>query len=388
MLFHPRKLYRLTKECYRSLCDNVRLFVAKHTPLQNKIVFCQHEGKGMMDDPKYIALELLRRGTNVKMVWLLQDMNTPLLNGIKPVKYGSVEALCELYTAKIWVYNYKGMFLPPTKREGQYYIQCWHGSFTPKMLEQDTEDTLPREYVEKSKADSALIDLMYSNNDFKVNLFKTRFWYNGEVIKSDSPQLSVVVNPPVGLHEKVHEYFSIDLNTKILLYAPTLRSDINLYFFDYEKVLRSVERKFGGNFVMLLRIHPSVAGQSKMLNYSQRVIMATAYPDMDELLAVSDVLLSDYSGVAYDFATRRMPVFLFSKNHAEYIINERKQYFTQEELPFDMATTEDELVKHIINFDNETYIKRLNAFYDKIGWIETGHGAEHIADIIEKRLRQ
>lgn len=388
MFLHPKRIIRLTKECCRQAYDNIRLFIAKHLPLEDKIVFCQHEGKGMMDDPKYIALELLRRKSKVKMVWLLNNMNTPLVEGIKAVKYGSVDALCELYTAKIWVYNYKGMFLPPTKRKGQYYIQCWHGSFTPKMLEQDTEETLPKDYIERSKADSKLIDLMYSNNDFKVNLFKTRFWYKGQVIKSDSPQLSVVVNPPQGLREKVCKYFSLNSDVKIVLYAPTLRSDISLYAFDYNKIMKALGEKFGGSFVMLLRIHPSVAEQSKQLNYSQRVIMATDYPDMDELLAVSDVLLSDYSGVAYDFATRRMPVFLFSKNHAEYIINERKQYFTQEELPFPMSTTEDELIKLIREFDNNKYIHDLETFYNKIGWVENGHGAENIADIIEMKLSE
>lgn len=388
MFLHPKRILRLTKEYYQHILDNIRLFIAQRLPLQNKIVFCQHEGNGLADDPKYIALELLKRGTKAKLIWMVRNMDTELVNGITPVRYASTDALCELYTAKIWVYNYKGLFMPPSKRKGQYYIQCWHGSFTPKMLEQDTEDTLPEEYVERSKADSKLIDLMYSNNDFKINLFKTRFWYNGEVIKSDSPQLSVIVNPPTGLKEKVYNYFNLDSNVKIVIYAPTLRNDISLYVFDYNLIIQALENRFGGRFVMLLRIHPSVAGQSILLNYSEMVIPATSYPDMDELLAVSDVLLSDYSGVAYDFATKRMPVFLISKNHEEYIRTERCQYFSQEELPFQMATTEIELIKQIADFNMENYTRKLNDFYDKIGWVETGHGAENIANIIEQKLKE
>ncbi len=382
---HPKRFVRIFREACKNIADKLFLLIARHLPLQNKIVFCNHGGDGLGDDPKYILLELLKRKSPAKLIWMLNDLSTPLPEGVKGVKYASVIAQYHLHTAKIWLYNYRTDF-KVDKRNGQYYIQCWHGSFANKMVEKDTENTLPEEYVVAAKRDGLMTDLMYSNNEFKINLFKNRFWYNGEVIRSDSPQLSVVINPPVGLREKVFIYFNLPADVKLVIYAPTLNSDISIYQFNYERVLQSLETRFGGKFLMLLRLHPAVVGLASKLTYSKNVIPASSYPDMDELIAVADVMISDFSGVMYDMGFVRKPVFMFAKHYDDFIKNQRHQYFPPNKLPFEISRTEDELVQNILNFNQVEYENRLGTFYNMIGMSDSGQGARTIATIVQSKL--
>lgn len=384
---HPRRFVRIFCENCKNIADKLFLLIARHLPLQNKIVFCNHGGDGLGDDPKYILLELLKRKSPAKLIWMLNDLSTPLPEGVKGVKYASVIAQYHLHTAKVWLYNYRTDF-KVEKRKGQYYIQCWHGSFVNKMLEKDTEKTLPNEYVLAAQRDGLMTDLMYSNNDFTIDLFKKSFWYNGEVIRSDSPQLSVVINPPVGLREKVFTYFNLPADVKLVIYAPTLNSDISVYQFNYERVLQSLETRFGGKFLMLLRLHPAVVGLASKLTYSKNVIPASSYPDMDELIAVADVMISDFSGVMYDMGILQKPVFMFAKHYDDFIRNQRHQYFPQDLLPFSVAKTEDELEKNIAMFDSLIYVQKINTFYQLIGMRDSGMGGETIANIIENHLRK
>ena len=379
-----RSVFRTTY----NLLTKPYLYVARCLPLQNKVVFCNYFGNGMADDPKYIALELLKRKSPIKLVWMLRDMSTPLPEGITPVKYASIKAMWHLYTAKVWVYNFKNAFKVEHKRKGQYYIQCWHGSYATKTFEQDAEPLLPESYVKASKADSKMIDLMYSNNDFKVNLFKTKCWYNGPVIKSDSPQLSILINTPRELKEKVYDTFGLKPDDKIVLYSPTFRqsSDVKIYFWEYEKIIPALEERFGGHFVFLLRLHPNMAHLWNGLNYSSRVIQASTYPDIDELMAVSEVMISDFSGVIFDMGIKRSPVFLYAEDCKEYIEKERSQYNTLDELPFSMSTNVEDLVAKIRSFDAEKYKRGLDDFYESIGLEENGNGAVNIANIIEAQI--
>lgn len=363
-------------------------FFCRLLPLQNKVVLSNFEGRGFGDDEKYIALEILKVYPNIRLVWFVRNMHEPLPVGIKPVKYGSFMAVYELSTAKVWVDNIKSSFRVP-KRKGQFYIQTWHSTLGFKMNEADAP-SLWNWYVEKAKKDAAITDLMYSNNDFRIEKYRKRYWYNGLVIKCDIPRVSILINTPKELRSTVYQYFNISKEKKIVLYAPTFRKSDNLdnFIFDYELVIKTLEKKFCGKFVMLLRLHPNFAILQNGLKYSSNVIPASSYPDIQELLAVSDVLISDFSGCMFDFSIPKKPVFLIAKDYHEYIKKDRKLYFKLEELPFSMALSCEELCKNIQSFDYIEYQAKCTSFLDSIGLVDTGHGAEYIANIISQYINK
>ena len=317
-------------------------FCFRFFPLQNKVVFENFRGRGMGDDPKYIALALLKnKPGKIKLVWLCNNTMDKFPEGITPVKYKSVRSIYELSTAKVWVYNTKDGFKIP-KRKGQFYIQTWHSSMGLKKVEKDAG--LAPSYQRFLAKDAAMTDLMYANSEFRLELYKKSFWYDGEVLRSDLPRMSLLTNPEKSraAYNRVHEFYGLDVDCKIILYAPTFRNNANisLYKFDYEAVVRTAEEKFGGKFVMLLRLHPKLNKLKNEFSYSGGIIQASDYPDMQELLAASEILISDYSSSIFDFGAIGKLVLLYVPDLDDYLSNDRGLYFEIDELPFEKGRSE------------------------------------------------
>lgn len=376
----------IIRDLLNAICEMLFQFLAILPVRNNKIVFDNFGGRGYGCDPKYIAEELLKRKEPLDLVWLTKDVECELPDGIRPVRYGSIRAMYELATAKIWIDNIKNAIRLPKKKE-QYYIQTWHSSLGLKRNEQDAE-FLKKTYVNRAKRDAAITDLMYSNNAFRAEKYKERFWYHGEVIRCGHPRNTILLNVPQGMREKVLAYFDIDERKKVLLYAPTFRNkeDLEIYLFDVSKCLEVLSKKLGGEYVCLLRLHSNSVAYANKKKLGEFAYNATDYPDMQELMAISDVLITDYSGSMFEFMLTGRPTFLFMKDLKRYIVHERKLYFSFEELPFLMAEDESELWNNILQFDQEVYRKKCKLFMDRIDMRDDGNGAERIADIVLSQI--
>ena len=374
------------RDLLNAICEMLFQFLAILPVRKNKIVFDNFGGRGYGCDPKYIAEELLKRKEVLDLVWLTKDIKCELPEGIRPVRYGSIQAMYELATAKVWIDNIKNAIRLPKKKE-QYYIQTWHSSLGLKRNEQDAE-FLKKTYVRRAKRDAAITDMMYSNNAFRAEKYKERFWYHGEVIRCGHPRNTILLHVPKGLREKVGAYFDIDERKKILLYAPTFRNkeDLEVYLFDVFKCLEVLSKKFGGEYICLLRLHPNGAAYANKMKLGEFVYNATDYPDMQELMAISDVLITDYSGSMFEFMLTGRPLFLFMKDLKKYIVHERKLYFSFEELPFLVAENESQLWNNILQFDQELYTKSCKLFMERIDMRDDGNGAEQIADIVLNQI--
>ncbi|MBQ8038355.1 MAG: CDP-glycerol glycerophosphotransferase family protein, partial [Lachnospiraceae bacterium] len=243
---------------------------------------------------------------------------------------------------------------------------------------------LPTEYLERAKKDAAITDLMYSNNDVRKEIYETYYWYSGPVLKCSVPRNTVLFHVTDELREKVYGYFGLTKTKKLLIYAPTFRKSGNtdLYRMDFERVLRAAEDRWGGEFACLLRLHPNDAKQSNFITYNETLLNASNYPDMQELLAVSEVLITDYSGCMFDFSFMKKPVFLYVPDLNEYLRKERELQFSFDEIPFQRAVGFEELLQDISCFVSEEYCRKCEAFFEKIGLSEDGSGAKVIGDII------
>ena len=275
------------------------------------------------------------------------------------------------------------------KRKGQFYLQTWHGGLLGmKLAEAQVEHLLTPEYVKAARFDASITDMMYADNDFVKDIYEKDFWYHGKVLKCDLPRISILLNPSEHLKSRISDYYHIQDNKKIVLYAPTFRAidDLSVFVWNYESILDILELKFGGEFVMLLRMHPNFASVSNRLAYSERVISASDYPDMQELMAVSDVLISDYSGCAFEFAITRKPVFLYGPDVDSYSQKERGLLFKLRELPFRMNTTIDELNDAIQRFSEKEHQAVLDEFYYNLGLEESGQGNRKISEILLQQL--
>ncbi len=353
-----------------------------------KIVFSNFLGKGYGCNPKYIAEEIIRQQLDYDLVWIVKDIDEEMPSQIRKVKFGSVQSLYELSTAKIWidnVRNYKGVH----KKRKQFYIQTWHGGIALKRIEKDVENILTKQYVEEAKYDGTIIDLLITNNKDQEKYFKENFWYDGTILCCGTPRNDIIYRDEYKTKEKVYNYFGIDSNKKIVMYAPTFRKEnnIDVYKFDYEKCCEVLRNKFGNEFVMLIRLHPNVSEKNGQIKYSDNVKNASKYPDIQEIITASEVIITDFSSVSFDAGLVNKPVFIIAKDFDNYIKNDRKLLYNIEEIPFIMNKTEEELFNCIERFENESYIRRLEEFYTRIGVVHNNNSAKCIVDIINDKCK-
>jgi CDP-glycerol glycerophosphotransferase len=370
-------------------------FLFRIFPIQKNKVFIQNfNGKGYGDNPKYIVEEIIRRKFPCDIVWAVKqrkraqpqedlpvDMSSPPLM-VRTVPYKSIRAIYEEATAAIWIDNCRKQPYV-RKRKGQFYVQTWHGINGPKKTEKDVENELDLYYVRQAKKDSKQIDLFLSNGGYASNLIKSSFWYTGEILESGYPRNDIYISGSGNIKHKVYNFFNLDKNTKIILYAPTFRNNFNkeIYNIDYEKILSAAKSHTNEAWIFLIRLHPNIAENSELLKYNSAILNASYYDDIQELMFASDMLITDYSDCMYDFSLMKKPVFLYINDYYEYL-TERGFYYDLFALPFPTASNTEELLSNILNFNRENYIKPLEKFHQRTGSMDDGKAAKRIVDRI------
>ena len=359
-------------------------------PIQkNKIVITSYYGADYGDNGKYIVEELQKSGTKVDIVWLLKRElmeNNHLPQGVRPVEYRSTASVKELQTAGIWIDNARKVY--GRKRKGQFYIQTWHGGPGMKRIEKDVASELGSHYVRNAKRDSKMCDVILSNSNFMTGLFTNIFWYNGQILECGTPRNDVLCGSHPEIREKIRKFYGVSSDKKILLYAPTFRKDKGLgaYNIDLQRCAKTLEEKFGGEYVTFLRLHPNIshlAGELQVDN--QSVFNATLYPDMQELLSGSDCLITDYSSCSIDFSLTGRPCFLYASDIEAYR-NNRGYYFGFEELPYDIVQDNDALVQAIRSFDDTASAARVAEFHAKTGMFDNGTACAACVELILKKI--
>lgn len=355
---------------------------------KKKILISNFWGKGLGDSPKAIALELLYDTPDYKIYWVVKEGTTCTFpKGITPVHYRSLQYFFHLATAKIWIDNVrKSNYV--IKKKSQYYIQLWHGDPMLKKIEKDAENTLSSFYLEWAKHDSKIINLIISNSDFGTDFFKKSFWYEGNIYKAGAPRLDILKDPTPETIARIYDKLHINQEKKILLYAPTFRADhnINCYAMDYNKLKLELTKRFGGDWVILVRLHPNmtfVEVEALNITYSDWLVNASYYDDMYELLCVSEILITDYSSTIFEAACVQKPVFLYATD-CDYYLRDRGFYFNYESLPFPIAKSFDDLLVKVDKFDLSVYINDVTLFCKSLGMVEPGKSSKRIVKLIKQ----
>ena len=242
-------------------------------------------------------------------------------------------------------------------------------------------------------ADAEAIDYIISNSAFETGVFKYNFWCNGNILEYGHCRNDIffkTTNEKSDIKSKVYNALGISSDKKILLYAPSFRddNDAGCCNIDIECLINSIEKKYEGIWVPVVRLHPNytVDNLSLKLLDNKNVIDATLYPDMQELLVAADIGVTDYSSWMFDYMLSKKPVFIYATDIEKYN-TDRGFYYPLEETPFPIARNNDELAKNIENFDNNQYIKNVDKFLKDKGCIEDGHASERVVDLIEQVMK-
>lgn len=359
---------------------------------KNKIVVDNFYGQGYGDNPKYVISSLVRKAPNLDIVWLVNSLSYKFPDGVRPVLIDSLQAKKELLTAAVWIDNIKNFRKPP-KKNNQFYLQTWHAGLGLKASEAQIKDQLNNDYIKADKEDSQKIDLMLSDSSWTTNIYSKYFWYEGEIRETGFPKNDILVNSPKDRKNKVYKTFTIPSNFKIILYAPTFRDsgdNIDVYKHNFKAIQKVAQKKFKDKYVVLVRLHPNMIqkiGTEICFDFdNKQMFNASNYPDMQELIIASDILITDYSSCMFDAMMAGKKVFLLACDYEHFISTDRKLLFSINELPFTLSTSDEQLLIKIEQYREIDYINQVNKFKKIVSLKEPGNASDKVADIILKQM--
>lgn len=346
-------------------------------------------------NPRYLSQYILDNYPDMEVVWVFRrgvDISG-IDERIRCVRFRSLEYYKMINSAEFLVTNARTdpWLIYWNKRSGQKYLMLWHGGAALKQVEQDAEANLSYSYLRKAKRDSEVCDLMISGCRANTELIKRSFWYSGEILETGIPRNDIFFN--IGLHQEIRERinakYGIPSGNRIVMYAPTFRRSgtIEPYNISWPEILPYLKKMFGGvDVTVFLRLHPNLIGKvdTSTLQNAPEVVDMTRYHDMQELLCVSDMLITDYSSSMFDYAMLRRPCLLYATDVEQY---DRGYYYDFKDLPFPLARNGEQLRELIANFDEDIYLNRLDDFLENtLGLKECGTAAKGLAEWMRSHM--
>lgn len=383
-----RKLLNCCRRSWRYIyCIAVR----RKGVQQNRIVFISLLGKQYSCNPMYISKYLMEHyPEKFEIVWAFNDPDKFEYledEGIRVVKKEGKEHLTHLMTAKVIVTNVDFYIYLP-KVEGQIALDTWHGGGAYKTCGFANVQNLTtnRQQRQLKKLYSKVNLYCSSSKAFTQQTIRESRLFQGEVLEVGMPRNDILVkrNSPQ-IKKKVREYYSLDAETKIVLYAPTYRSEAemtNIQRLDVWSLNRALSERFGGKWCCLYRAHHFGApAEMEDEMDGNAVLSAVEYPDMQELLYAADALVSDYSSCIWDFSLQYKPVFLYCPDLDKYT-SSRDFYMPIENWHFILTRNQTELEEKIQNFDEAEYRKGIELHHQELGSCESGHATKLICERI------
>ena len=352
----------------------------KEPVIKNKLVLAHGGGAGYGDNGKYICEAISECSKDIDLVWGVSDINKEFPKYIRKVQYGTYDYYKELGTSFIWIDDqHKNYF--SRKRSGQFYIQTWHGIGPIKRIEYDA-DSLPSSYLRTCDLNSEMEDLFISASSFNSEQCRRAFHYYGDILECGYPRNDILFDNSFDV-DKLKSKLGIN-NKRIVLYAPTFREGNKPIRPDFNNLISALEYRFKEDFVVLIRLHPVDKSKDQIV-FDDRIINVTNYDDVQELLRISDILVTDYSSIMWDFSLQKKPVFLFHPDDKKYQ-EERGNYLKFSDMPYIEAESNEDLREMIKNFDEGQYIKALNVFFAKYKSFDMGDASKKIAELIISKI--
>lgn len=376
---------------YRCMC---RLFPVK----QNRVVFDSSLGKSYSGNPRHIFECAVKKGLDKKWdcIWFYESIPYyQIPDTAKQAHYGRLRYLYYMATAKVWVFDCRQPeFL--VRRKGTYYIQTWHG--TPlKKLCLDMEDvfmvgekdigTYQKHFVENV----ATWDYLIAQNHFASDTFRRAFDFKKNMLEIGYPRNDILFheNNPDSI-EKRKIALGIPLDKKVLLYAPTWRDDEYSgakYQFRPHLDFAKLQKELGDEYVMIVKYHYLIMDSVDWSAYKGFVYHFDQSHDIAELFIVSDMLITDYSSVMFDYSLLNRPMLFFAYDKKKYKNELRGFYFSYtEEMPGPISTTTEELIHDIRTYDGSLYVEKYKKFKEKYNSIDHGDASEKVVELVDKLI--
>ncbi|QBI53335.1 CDP-glycerol glycerophosphotransferase family protein [Streptomonospora litoralis] len=361
----------------------------REEPLQPGILFDSYTGRQFSDSPHSIYAELRSRGdwAEYPMSWLVKDGQVNLPGDLERVRHNGGDFYEALARSAYLVTNSRqpAWF---ARRPDQVVVQTWHGSML-KRIGFDIENIRgkARDYHEKLAWETKQWDYLVSPSPWATPILRRAFRFEGEILETGYPRNDIFFSPErEAIAARIRRLLGLPEDKKVVLYAPTWRDDKyytrGKHKLDLHLDLQRMYEKLGEDHVLLVRRHPRVVDSVPAVG-RDFVYDVSLYPEIMELFLITDVLVTDYSSMMFDFANTGRPMLFFTYDIESYRDNLRGFYFDFEETaPGPLLKTSDDVIGALVDVDEvaAAYGGKYREFTDRFCPLDDGNASARVAD--------
>ncbi len=396
-----RKILRKTLNKKKEI--DYHKFYKKYEVDDKVILFESFGGRNYTCSPKAIYEKMITmdKFNDYTFVWAfknVEDHNVKPFKNLIIVKSGSDDYYKYCSIAKYWIVN---SIMPENikKKDNQVYVQCWHG--TPlKRLRYDIKVNgsslnSVEEIRYRNDIDAKRFDYFISPSKFCTEKFTSAFnlvnlGKENIIIEKGYPRndrLFSFTNDDV---EDIKNKLGVPKDKKIILYAPTFRDNQHTsgvgYTYNLGINFDTLMDKINDEYVILFRTHYFVANSIDLSKYEGFIYDVSRYDDINDLYIISDLLITDYSSVFFDYANLKRPMLFYMYDLDDYKNNLRDFYISLEELPGPIVEKEEDLLNEINNIDNydKKYREKYNIFNEKYNYLDDKDSSMRVIEYLFK----
>lgn len=354
----------------RGLTYSVLYPLMRLLPLKkDTVLFESLWGQSYNDSPRAMYKYLSKQRPNMKFVWILKNEQTPVEGPAIRVRQMSFKYWYYMARAKYLVQNtnFPNQY---SKRAGQIEVETLHGTFMKVMGFDEPHFKNASNRVQKNFAKRiGRWDLMSVPSDFMLKHGSAAFDYpEKKILKTGFPRTDeLITNNNTDYLASIKKKLNLPDNKKVILYAPTYRTTKDA--FNFELDLDMMQKELSDEYVLLVRLHYFVSHSQNFLNNSGFVYDVSDYNNINDLYLISDVLITDYSSVMFDFGYLRKPMIFFAYDKDWYLDPSNRGIYMDYDatVPGPVALTTADVVNSLKHIDDVKvkYSDKLQQFYDK-----------------------
>lgn len=361
-------------------------------PVKDNWVICEcFFGKYYSDSPKAIYEYVSKNYPGkFRFIWVINNKKTDIPYPHTKVKRFTIRYAYYLARCKYYVYNVRQpQFV--RKRPENVFLETWHGTPLKRLaFDQDEVCGASPQHKQQMYRQSRAWDYLVSPNHFSTEIFKSCFMFDKTILETGYPRNDILHCEDRAEREKeLRRKLGIPEGKKTILYAPTWRDDEfygkGEYKFALKLDLQKMKQELGNEYVVLLRTHYYIADSIDVTGIEDFAMNFSKYDDISELYLISDILITDYSSVFFDYAGLRRPMIFFTYDLDKYRDVLRGFYMSiEDEVPGPLTFTTDEVIDAVKNIDEITvrYQEKYDVFYEKFCGLEDGHASEKVAKAV------
>lgn len=369
---------RVVYSIYYHLMNVVVRFIKLLVKPDDKLIlFVSYGGRYFNDSPKclYDRMKSDSRFTDYKLVWAFRTPSDyPEVEN--RIRIDSLQYFSTALKARCWITNVHIERGLDFKGKNTFYFNTAHTNI-PKL----SEGGASSEKTFKSKA-VGKCDFFCVQSDFEKKLFKD----SAKTVEAVGfPKNDIIARYSDEDRTRIRNKLNIPKGKKVVLYAPTFREGY-LKDRDVKVDLKKWEAILGSEYMVFFRAHPVFACKVHIDSNSDFVVDMSSYPDNNDLMIASDILVSDYSGILTEFGIQNKPMFCYAYDYDDYVKTRGLYFDVREDLPGGYMN-EDELLNYIKYGDREEIMNKVKIFRNK--YIQVyGHSTETSLDIIYENIKE